>query len=72
MYASLIFAGPIDTALLAKAKTDMQLVYNRVPKCGSTTLLRMMQQSSKIYNFTYIGVTTFTRTERERYNRYVN
>ena len=49
----------------------MQLVYNRVPKCGSTTLLSIMKQSSKIYNFTYIGVGAFTKPERNAYNRYV-
>ena len=39
---------------------DSQIVYNRVPKCGSRTIVDLLRYMGKKQNFTYKHSTTYT------------
>ena len=38
---------------------DQRIIYNRVPKCGSSTVLSVLRKLARIHNFTYIHSKVF-------------
>ncbi|CAF0906503.1 unnamed protein product [Didymodactylos carnosus] len=46
-----VFLSVRDTTLRQFSFTPQRIIYTRVPKCGSTTLLRLFQDQSQIMNF---------------------
>ena len=41
---------------------DQRIIYNRVPKCGSSTVLSVLRQLAMIHNFTYIHSKVFNHS----------
>ena len=49
----LLMAGDLKAKVLARAKNSRHVVYNRVPKCGSTTFGKIIKQNALAQSFCF-------------------
>ena len=63
--------GAVNVSVLVHASKAQHVMYNRVPKCGSSTTSNFFIKMGIINNFTSITTYNYTAAYADRFRKYV-